>query len=674
MNPLPLCILYTQDTVLVRRIDGYLKFQAIVRHIDDPQRLEMSLRQHDPVLIFFDLRAYDTRTLLPMILKDFANSLVIALADMESTPAREARSMGVYAVESFDSERMNLQATVSQAQNHLRLMQENSILKETDTSTPVNQRMPETETLLKKDGTETIGQFFRACRHFENIDTMLDGMVEGIAACAKVSRVGIFATTYNSKHFKMMAGTKCLDDTDQIEIPDSDPFVHWMQVNAHLISRTGLSHITDSSEQILLKHWLDMLGAEVIIPLYGRGRILGWVFVGRRATGERLDRADLENLSLLGDYVSTMLENALLYEKVTVQSTLTDAVFDSVPVGIVVVASNGNVRWINRPAGTILEINPSQALDKPIEKLSSKLADQINRCMAGELQEDASEWTDTSTKRELSVITRRLKGENDTCMGAVALINDFTHDRILKEEQDSLERTVFWTELAAAISHEVRNPLVAISTFAQLLPTRYSDPEFREQFSQLVADEIGRLDGMVDQINTFANRPELEIGSIEMKSLFEDALAIVAKQCPENKIPIKASIPDNITIQGDKNSLADSFAHLLINSIESLEDKEEPQITVDITGANGSIPKESVLLRIRDNGRGLTSDNVNRVFSPFYTTKNRGIGLGLPIAKRSIEDHHGKIMIATNSGGGDITISLPTQYSTGKHNTRQEKE
>jgi len=632
----------------------------MVRHIDDPQRLETTLRQHNPVLLFFDLRGYDTRTLLPRILKDFPISLVVAMADLESTPAREARSMGVYAVEAFDAERSRFQAMASRAQAHLLLLQENSILKEPEKKRFGVRHGAETDALPGKADIETIGQFFRASRHFENIDAMLDGMVEGMAACAKVSRVGIFATTHDCDHYRMMAGTKCLDGTDQIEVPDGDPFARWMQINAHLISRAGLSHIRDTSEQMLLKRWLDLLGAEVIIPLYGRGRIVGWVFVGRRATGEGLDQAALENLSLLGDYVSTMLENALLYEKVTVQSTLTDAVFDSVPVGVVAVSANGDVRWINRAAETILEVNATLAVEKPVEKLCTRLADQLNRCMDGEVREDPVEWTDPATKRSLSTVMRRLTGEDGACLGAVALVHDLTHDRVLQEERESVERTVFWTELAAAISHEVRNPLVAISTFAQLLPTRYSDPEFREDFSKLVADEIARLNGMVDQINSFANRPELGVGSVGMKSLFEAAVALVGERRPESKVKIKASIPDDLPeIQGDKSALADSFARLLVNSMEAMEGTENSQITVDITGGNGLAGDQLVLVRIRDAGPGMETAIAERVFSPFFTTKNRGIGLGLPIVKRTIEDHHGKIMIASDADGGDVTVSLP---------------
>ena len=74
-----------------------------------------------------------------------------------------------------------------------------------------------------------------------------------------------------------------------------------------------------------------------------------------------------------------------------------------------------------------------------------------------------------------------------------------------------LERAQFWTDLAAGMSHEIRNPLVAIKTFAQLLPERYADAEFRAEFSRLVAGEVDRLNGIIEQINAFAHPPALAV-------------------------------------------------------------------------------------------------------------------------------------------------------------------
>jgi nitrogen-specific signal transduction histidine kinase len=116
-------------------------------------------------------------------------------------------------------------------------------------------------------------------------------------------------------------------------------------------------------------------------------------------------------------------------------------------------------------------------------------------------------WEEPASRRYIQAEVRRLGGPGEQ-LGAVVMIQDLTSIRHLQEKQAQVERTAFWTDLAAGLSHEIRNPLVTISTFAQLLPERYQDEEFRDEFSTLVTREVGRLDGIINQINDFAHPGE----------------------------------------------------------------------------------------------------------------------------------------------------------------------
>src|SRR5947208_15080439 len=127
------------------------------------------------------------------------------------------------------------------------------------------------------------------------------------------------------------------------------------------------------------------------------------------------------------------------------------------------------------------------------------------------------QWIDNNTRRSLSVETRQL-ANNCASLGAVAVIQDLTGQETLREKQALLDRATFWTDLAASMSHEIRNPLVAIKTFAQLLPERFDDADFRKEFNQIVVSEVDRLDRIITQINNFAHPPELVLKSIDVLS------------------------------------------------------------------------------------------------------------------------------------------------------------
>lgn len=501
--------------------------------------------------------------------------------------------------------------------------------------------------------------FSRAIRHFDEVDTMLESLIEGVANCARISRVGVFAAARDGETYRLRAGLKCLEGTDNLEFSDDDPAVCWMRVNPQLVSRSALIHIDDTSQAALLKQVLDTLGAEVVIPLHGGGRIMGWLFFGRRVMGLPFGEADLEELARLAEHVSVILENGLLYGEIGLQKTLAETLLHSMPAGIVAVDDTGCISRFNEAAESILGMSSQDVLHQPAAVIGSQFGDLLVRCARGEPTE-RKEWTDPVDKRNLLLQTRSLTNEGK-CLGAVLVIRDVTEERILHAKQGKIERATFWTELAAAISHEVRNPLVAISTFAQLLPERYDDPEFRQNFSVLAQKEIGRLNKLLDQINAFANPPGLDFQPLKIGDILQKSLEVARTRTEFDGAEVKMSAePDLPPVRGDKVSLIDCFAHLITNSVEAAESSQPPTVQVSAGQGEAEDGNKGVCVRVVDNGNGIPLEISEKIFSPFCSMKARGIGLGLPIVKRTVTDHSGKMTIETSEEGTTVAVELPT--------------
>ncbi len=662
MNVLPVCILYTQDADLAKRFKGYLYSLAAIRWVENGSKLETVLQQFDPALLFMDLRGAKCRSLLPLILRDLPDTLVIALGMPRSDPAMEAQALGAYAVEDVDITRQRLHFLVARAQSHLDLVNENRLLKQRAQERSHGKAGPVESPVASRPRPATVSMplhhFSRAFRNFDKVEAMLESIAEGVASCVKVSRVGVFSVGRGGDMYCLRAGVKCLEDTRELEVPDGAPLIRWMQINAHVISRATLTHVVDPSERLLLEQSLDTLGAEVIIPLHGRERLLGWLFLGHRVTGIPFSATDLEELTVLAEHVSITLENALLHEEITVQKTLAETVLHSIPVGIVAVSDEGTVRWFNRAAEAILDVRAEDAMNRPAGNLASRIAGLLARCVRDGPSEAPVEWVDQSTQRSLSVSTRRLETDH-TCLGAVAIIIDMTHEKRLRDKQSEIERAAFWTELAAAMSHAVRNPLVAISTFAQLLPERYDDPEFREQFSELVSGEIGRLDGMIDQLSAFAHPAPLQFEPLRLAPLLTKAIENAEKASQTGAAHVEFLVDEKLPyVEGDKDALTNCFALLITNALEAVNQSKYPSIHVT-AGVNENTDGTHCVVNVQDNGRGIPPDILENVFSPLCTMKVRGIGLGLPIVRRTVEDHHGVVTIDTSTRGTNVTVSLP---------------
>lgn len=296
MNALPAGIIYSRDDALLQRLRGYLLGRADLRTIAVPAELELALKQHGPVLLFIDLRGPDCRLLLPRLTRDFPGTLIIAMGDPRSDPGLEAAAAGVYAIEPSDVDRLRLQTLFEQAQAHLRLQSENRLLRsDLQRAAAPSGREPARERIAP-----SLDHFSGAFRRFDNVGIMLESIVEGVAGCARVARVALFSVTL-AEVYRFRAGVKCMPETRAMEFKSAHPFVQWLTLHAHSISRPMLRHIEPVEDRMLLERMLDLAGAEIILPLYGRERLIGWLALGRPSSGMPFEARDIEELTLLAE-------------------------------------------------------------------------------------------------------------------------------------------------------------------------------------------------------------------------------------------------------------------------------------------------------------------------------------------------------------------------------------
>lgn len=660
MIPPAASVLYTQDPDLARRLNAYLRSMAQVRHVSEPDRLEPVLQQTGPAVLIMDLRASECRDLIDQVQSEWPDVLIVALGTPRSDPLREAGRLGIYAAEDLELERRPLQALAGRAFDYLRVVQENRDLRERSTATSVAKLQPANELVPQRSRSDALPllRFPRVFRRYENVDALLASVVESFADAAGVTRVGIFSRTGQGERYRLRAGLRCLPESYALEFAERNPLVRWFERHAHLISRTNAAQTIDHKERAIMRRALDSFAAEVIVPLFAQSQIIGWMFFGHRFTGEGFDERDLEVLMMLAEHVSTVLENALLSEETTLQKTLAETVLKSIPPGIVATNDEGSIRWINAAAERMLGVNSAEVVTKPVEAVGSRLAGLVRETLDSKSSLSAQQWTDNLTRRSVSVETRWL-ARDGAPLGAVAIISDLTAEQTLHEKTARVDRAAFWTDLAASMSHEIRNPLVAIKTFTQLLPERFDDADFRKDFNEIVVKEINRLDKMIGQIHNFAHPPELVFRPLDVSTPVHKAIEMAQERI--NGVSVEASLPNDLPkVLGDETALAEAFAHLVTNAAEALSGQNKARITLSAKPIRERNRATGVVVSVRDNGKGIAPEIKDKIFSPFYTTKPRGMGLGLPIVKRTVFDHHGRVEVNSTPRGTIVNVMLPT--------------
>lgn len=657
------CLLYSNNPEWTARLTALLDNQTVVHPFDSPVKIRRELERQPYRLLLLDLLTRDARDLLATIIQDYPQALIIAFGVAGSDPMLQAREWDIFATETEPVDRHHLGTLVRRALRQAELACENRLLRQENIRLTTLADVIRNQPQMEPDASLDIRDLSAAMRHFTHVESLLQRLVDEVADALRVSRIGIFSRTRDIASYRLRAGLRCLEPSISLEFNEAHPYTTWITLHSHAVARSRLDLIQDLSARLMLTDMLDQFGAEVLIPLQSHHRLLGWLFVGPLANGLPFEKRHLDQLISLTECVSTTLENALLYEEATIQRALAETLLHSLPSGIVAVDDSGIVRWYNESAQSQFGVTVSAAISRPIEGLSSHLADLLRRTLGPGGGPQAGEWVERTTGRTLAVHTQPLTSQTH-CLGALAVVQDTTEEKFMQEKQDRIDRATFWTELAASLSHEVRNPLVAIKTFAQLLPERYGDQEFQHEFKDLVSAEIERLNGIVDQIHTFAHPPPLEFKPLSLKRCLEISQTRLFPT-PRPGLRVTLAAPDDLPqIAGDQRALGEAFDHLLANASEALTNSPHGEIAITLMQAPSAPATQ--LITIKDNGPGVPAALADKLFSPFTTTKARGLGLGLPIARRIILDHGGTITVHSNAQGVLATIQLPMASTAAK--------
>jgi len=214
------------------------------------------------------------------------------------------------------------------------------------------------------------------------------------------------------------------------------------------------------------------------------------------------------------------------------------------------------------------------------------------------------------------------------------------------------ERLKTLGEMAAGMAHEVKNPLAAIRSSAQILAERVSGKE--AQFAHLVVSEVDRLNRVVNEFLAYARPAPLKREPVLLSGLLDSCLELLAPVIEQAGVIVKRAYPEGEQkVNGDPNQLRQVFLNLILNAVQALGYSGEMTLGFDRDGGRARV-------LVRDNGPGIPPDKLRQVFEPFYSTKPGGTGLGLPIAQRIVAEHGGQLEIDSTPGAGTTaTVVLP---------------
>jgi PAS domain S-box-containing protein len=409
------------------------------------------------------------------------------------------------------------------------------------------------------------------------------------------------------------------------------------------------------------------LNADVAAPLLQEGRLFGLIVLGPKRSGSPYFTDDADLLQTLAHQSAVAVRNAQTHQRVVQVNEELRTTLATIESGVVAVGSRGRVTVFNKAAEQFTGQSAETIRGRGVEQLPSVLGRLIEATLNDGLSRSQVEIALPSPSGQmvpLMCTTSPLLSPQGALVGAVAVFSDLSRVKELERERRRAERLASLEAITAGMVHEIRNPLVAIKTFTQLLPSRFNDPGFRDTFSRVAGQAITRMDDLLDRLRMLSSASRQPMEPVDVTVPLGETLDLLQPQLEERRVTLRR-VGDGTPRQvlGNASQLEQLFLNLCLNALDAMDSGGELTVRVaDLSEAGGS----TLLVEVSDTGGGIPDDIIEQIFNPFVTTKAHGTGLGLAICRAITDAHRAILRVRNNVGRAGCTFTVEFPVSVAK--------
>ena len=333
---------------------------------------------------------------------------------------------------------------------------------------------------------------------------------------------------------------------------------------------------------------------------------------------------------------------------------------------VVIIDPDGRISFLNQAAEVLTEISAVQIQQQPYRQ-----AFKINPWILG-MVEKSQPPGDSSTRAEGDFITRRgrlvpvtlavspLQDRYGKDWGSILLIRNITHQKEMEEQLNRSDRLALLGTLAAGLAHEIKNPLGGIKGASQLIRHDLTGQPSLLEYTDIIIREVDRINLLMEQLLDLSRPRKLHLNSLNIHELLDHVLFLEKQSLNNGKIVLKKNFDPSLpSVRGDRDQLIQVFLNLIKNAREAINPSGTITVTTRMETAfhikgPGSDGGKLIRVDIEDDGPGIKQEHLPHIFSPFFTTKTNGTGLGLAQCHRIIKEHGGLIQVETSEGRGSL--------------------
>lgn len=368
------------------------------------------------------------------------------------------------------------------------------------------------------------------------------------------------------------------------------------------------------------------LTSSMVVPLLTGDRAIGLLNFSRETNRTPYDGRDLDRAEALAAVLSFLFENALLVNELATQRKRLDGIIELLGVATFVSEPNGQVTSVNESARQL--IGSAETFGQALATMPQEMA-AVAATFANLMEADKSPEPERIHVGDRYFVLSVLRLEDG---GVAWAFEEVTAQQKLQSELSRTQRLAEIGQMTAAIAHEIRNPLTSLIGAGKMLQ---KEPDMAAEFGQMVEDEARRLNDLCNEFLAFARPMQLNVEPVSLKDLATRIVAAHQHDAQAHSVELTLRVEPNLpTIQADRARTEQVLHNLVLNAIQACEWGGE--VCLSVTGEG---------FRVEDSGKGIEESAMERLFTPFFTTRAKGTGLGLCNVKRIMDAHGGRIEV-----------------------------
>jgi signal transduction histidine kinase len=568
-----------------------------------------------------------------------------------------------------------LQGLLRQADDKLQLLQEVAALRAARRLVVESGREDLNASLAASHaGAQMVKEFVKALAAGFDLPRVLDQFLDGVTELVRPSRSAILLAGQETRHYSVVASRGLAPHVvESLTLAADRGLPRWLATEGRPIElEEAQGRLVDPAAREIARE-LAMLQAVVAVPLTTHGELVGILTLGQHITGGGYDSGETETLFSLGAHLATAIRDIRVHHLLQYEKDFNERILARMSSGVVTIDPDEKIVAINGRAAEILGMPIRDVLHRDLRVLPSPLGDMLFEALSKGRAVTRAEVHLALRNLPLEVSTYPVMGDRTQPMGAVLMFEDMTAQRQLAQERRGAEQLQLLTQVVARIADEIKNPLVSINAFMELIGERYDDATFRTQFSSVVGRDVRRLVQIFDKLAALVNEGDYKRETLDLRQVAEECLAELGAQAlPAGDSPARLltftdeSTQKHVTatlshegvsflVRGDHGMTKKAMSYLIWYFLRKTPGPDA-KVSVSVSHLAHD---DRVRLTVASRSAEVRPEELQAIFDPIQVVQENLIDVGPSVSQRILEGQGGRLEAKQARGEVSFTASLP---------------